>query len=91
MLVVLYQACLPDRYLDGCLHMVVSNFSPPRRLRESITQARWAIRKNEVHQQLQEALDKITVLAPAAPRKLKDIIDKRTPRYTDPKEVGCLI
>nr|XP_010913884.2 RNA polymerase I-specific transcription initiation factor RRN3 isoform X2 [Elaeis guineensis] len=80
-------AAVPDKFLDGCLHMLVSNFLPPRRLRESISQSRWLTRKKEVHSQLHLALHHIADLVPLAPMKLKDVIDKRMPRYTDPKDV----
>ncbi|XP_008805454.1 RNA polymerase I-specific transcription initiation factor RRN3-like [Phoenix dactylifera] len=80
-------AAVPDKFLDGCLHMLVSNFLPPRRLRESISQSRWLTRKKEVHSQLHLALHYIADLVPLAPMKLKDVIDKRMPRCTDPKDV----
>ncbi|XP_038983919.1 RNA polymerase I-specific transcription initiation factor RRN3-like isoform X1 [Phoenix dactylifera] len=80
-------AAVPDKFLDGCLHMLVGNFLPPRRLRESISQSRWLTRKKEVHSQLHMALHYIAELVPLAPMRLKDVIDKRMPRYTDPKDV----
>ncbi|KAG1364208.1 RNA polymerase I-specific transcription initiation factor RRN3 [Cocos nucifera] len=80
-------AAVPDKFLNGCLHMLVGNFLPPRRLQESISQSRWLARKKEVHSQLHMALHYIADLVPLAPVKLKDVIYKRMPRYTDPKDV----
>ncbi|KAG1326802.1 putative Expansin-A16 [Cocos nucifera] len=80
-------AAVPDKFLNGCLHMLVSNFLPPRRLRESISQPRWLARKKEVHSQLHLTLHYIAELVPLTPMKLKDVIDKRMPRFTDSKDV----
>lgn len=68
--------------------MLVVNFLPPRRLRESISQSRWLTRKKEIHNELHMALHYITVIIPLAPMKLRNVIDKRMPRYTDPKDVS---
>lgn len=68
--------------------MLVNNFLPPRRLRESISQSRWISRKKEVHSELRMALHYITDVVPLAPMKLKSIIEKRMPRCTDPKDVS---
>ncbi|KAJ8498735.1 hypothetical protein OPV22_009287 [Ensete ventricosum] len=83
-------AAVPDKFLDACLHMLVVNFLPPRRLRESISQSRWLTRKKEIHNELRMALHYITVIIPLAPVKLRNVIDKRMPRYTDPKDVIVL-
>ncbi|XP_065036648.1 uncharacterized protein LOC135672123 [Musa acuminata AAA Group] len=83
-------AAVPDKFLDACLHMLVVNFLPPRRLRESISQSRWLTRKKEIHNELHMALHYITVIIPLAPMKLRNVIDKRMPRYTDPKDVIVL-
>ncbi|KAJ8500245.1 hypothetical protein OPV22_010797 [Ensete ventricosum] len=83
-------AAVPDKFLDGCLHMLVNNFLPPRRLRESISQSRWITRKKEVHSELHMALHYIADVVPLAPMKLKSIIEKRMPRCTDPKDMIVL-
>nr|CAD1840155.1 unnamed protein product [Ananas comosus var. bracteatus] len=78
-------AAVPDKFLDGCLHMLVSNFLPPERLLEFESHPRFVVKKKEIHKQLHMALHYITDLVPLAPMKLKEVIDRSMPRCNDAK------
>ncbi|KAG0466812.1 hypothetical protein HPP92_018392, partial [Vanilla planifolia] len=78
-------AAVPDKFLDDCLHMLVNNFVPPKR-KIIDYRLKWMARK-KIHSELQRALLHISHMVPLAPLKLKDIIDKRIPRYTAGMEV----
>lgn len=79
-------AVVADKFLDTCLHMLVNNFEPHRRLKNSNHQRSLA-RKEEVHSQLHTVMHYISELVPLAPMKLKCIIDLKMPKCTDSKEV----
>ncbi|KAJ3693175.1 hypothetical protein LUZ60_008655 [Juncus effusus] len=89
-------AAVPDKYLDGCFHMLVTNFMPPDRIALSFEGQRWNIRKKEIHADLQLALRYISDLVPLAPLKLQFVIDKAMPRCFEPKHriiafVECML
>ncbi|ONK70178.1 uncharacterized protein A4U43_C05F31070 [Asparagus officinalis] len=79
-------AAVPDKFLNSCLHMLVSNFMAPKRIRQYNTHPRLAEKRN-IYGELYVALHHIVDLVPLAPMMLKEIIDKKMPRTTDPKEV----
>ncbi|XP_072969754.1 uncharacterized protein [Typha angustifolia] len=78
-------AAVPDKFLDGCLHMLVRNFLPPQKHLEFMSQPRWLARKKEIHHDLLMALNYISDLVPLAPMKLKEIIDRNMPKCNDSK------
>lgn len=89
-------ASVPDRYLDGCLHMLVSNFAPPERALRYLDEPKWIIRKKEVHQELHTCLQHIFQYVPLAAFKLSDVLNKTMPRLLDSKAkmnayVECLL
>ncbi|KAF3336622.1 RNA polymerase I-specific transcription initiation factor RRN3-like isoform X1 [Carex littledalei] len=69
-------AAVPDKYLEGCLHMLVSNFVPPDRVLWWLDEPKWVIRKREIHQELHTCLQYIFKYVPLAAFKLSDVLDK---------------
>ncbi|XP_078170624.1 uncharacterized protein LOC144564918 [Carex rostrata] len=78
-------AAVPDKYLEGCLHMLVSNFAPPERVLRWLDQPKWVIRKREIHQELHTCLQYIFQYVPLAAFKLSHALDKTMPRPFDSK------
>ncbi|KAJ3700966.1 hypothetical protein LUZ61_004671 [Rhynchospora tenuis] len=83
-------AAVPDKYLEGCLHMLVSNFVPP--------EPGWVItsKKREIHQELHACLQDIFQDVPLSPIKLCAVIDKTMPCIFDSKSkmstyVECML
>ncbi|KAJ6808107.1 RNA polymerase I-specific transcription initiation factor RRN3-like [Iris pallida] len=79
-------AAVPDKFLDNCLHMLVSNFMPPRRMRVASNHMRTA-EKDKIHSELHMALHYIANMVPLAPMKLRHILDRRMPKSGEPKEI----
>ncbi|KAJ4755061.1 RNA polymerase I-specific transcription initiation factor RRN3 [Rhynchospora pubera] len=89
-------AAVTDKFLEGCLHMIVSNFVPPDRVLRWLEEPKWDTRKREIHQQLRTCLQKIFEEVPLAPFKLCDILDLTTLRLSDSKAkmnvyVDCML
>ncbi|KAJ1697892.1 hypothetical protein LUZ63_006404 [Rhynchospora breviuscula] len=89
-------AVVTDKFLEGCLHMLVSNFVPPYRVLRWLEEPKWDTRKREIHQQLRTCLQKIFEEVPLAPFKLCDILDQTTLRLSDSKAkmnvyVDCML
>lgn len=79
-------AAVPDKFLDNCLQMLVNNFKAPEKIRESTIHPR-IVEKRNIYSELYMALHHIVDLVPLAPMMLKDVIDRRMPRTSEPKEV----
>lgn len=75
-------AAVPDKYLKGCLQMLVANFRPFRQIHNNK-----GADESDVHDELYLALSHITDLVPCAPLMLSEVIDQNMPRVTDSKEV----
>ncbi|KAJ3672983.1 hypothetical protein LUZ60_006357 [Juncus effusus] len=78
-------AGVADKYLDGCLQMLVANFTPPDRIALNFEGQNWNIMKKKIHTELCKALRDICDLVPLAPLKLQSVIDKTRPHFFEPK------
>uniref|UniRef100_A0A5B6ZC63 Putative RNA polymerase I-specific transcription initiation factor rrn3 n=1 Tax=Davidia involucrata TaxID=16924 RepID=A0A5B6ZC63_DAVIN len=72
-------AASSGKYVDSCLHMLVSNFMPPYSFLELLKQPRGVATKDQVLYHVHSALKDIADLVPLAPLKLQDIITQRMP------------
>ncbi|XP_042472218.1 RNA polymerase I-specific transcription initiation factor rrn3-like [Zingiber officinale] len=81
-------ATVPDKFLDNCLYTLLHNLRPPSRLKAPFNQSkRWLMRKEEVRREVYLALNCINTLVPLAPARLKILIEKCMPRFTEDKYV----
>ncbi|KAA8532095.1 hypothetical protein F0562_006763 [Nyssa sinensis] len=72
-------AASSGKYVDSCLHMLVSNFMPPPSFLELLKHPHGIARKDQVLYHVHSALRDIADLVPLAPLKLQDIITQRMP------------
>ena len=71
------QAASSGKYVDACLYMLVSNFSPPFRFIESLKLPYGKAKKEQVLDRVHFALECITDLIPLAPSRLLPIVMHR--------------
>jgi len=71
------QAASSGKYVDACLDMLVSNFSPPFRFIESLKLPYGKVKKEQVLDRVHFALECITDLIPLAPSRLLPIVTHR--------------
>ncbi|KAJ8447759.1 hypothetical protein Cgig2_015122 [Carnegiea gigantea] len=70
-------AASSGKYVDACLYMLVSNFSPPFRFIESLKLPYGKAKKEQVLDRVHFALECITDLIPLAPSRLLPIVTQR--------------
>lgn len=73
-------AASSGKYVDSCLDMLVSNFTPPFRFIESLKLPYGKVRKEQVMDRVHFALEYITGLVPLAPARLSPIVIERMQR-----------
>ncbi|CAA6667071.1 unnamed protein product [Spirodela intermedia] len=82
-------------FLDGCLDMLVRNFTPPIKLQESLSDNEWIARKSDVVDCVMSALQHITDLVPLSPMRLWPKIVREMPKSTRKKDlllyVECML
>ncbi|XP_071702066.1 RNA polymerase I-specific transcription initiation factor rrn3-like [Rutidosis leptorrhynchoides] len=67
------------KYVDLCLDMLVSNFTPPFNFLEILKQPRGLAKKDQVLSRVHFALKGIADLVPLAPSRLEQIVRERIP------------
>ncbi|KAJ8764151.1 hypothetical protein K2173_005063 [Erythroxylum novogranatense] len=76
---VINLATSSGKYLDSCLDMLVSNFTPPLYLVEALKQPRGQAKKEQVLSRLHIALKEIARLVPVAATRLSSIVVQKMP------------
>ncbi|XP_075655326.1 uncharacterized protein LOC142625575 isoform X1 [Castanea sativa] len=69
------------KYVDSCLEMLVSSFTPPFSFLDILKQPRGIAKKDQVLSRVHLALKHISDLVPLAPSKLCPIISRKMPIY----------
>lgn len=85
---IILQASSNGKFVDSCLDMLVSNFTPPKYFLDLLRHPRGHARKEEVLNRVHSALNDITVLVPLAPMRLLPIILQRMPHVFDKEAVS---
>lgn len=75
------QASSNGKYVDSCLEMLVSSFTPPFSFLDILKQPRGIAKKDQVLSRVHLALKHISDLVPLAPSKLCPIISRKMPIY----------
>ncbi|XP_078442326.1 uncharacterized protein LOC144712024 [Wolffia australiana] len=82
-------------FLDGCLDMLIVNFTPPMKLQESLSDDEWAARKKDVFDSVLLTLQNITDLVPLTPMRLWPKIVRAMPKAARQKDllvyVECML
>ncbi|KAL9234976.1 hypothetical protein vseg_009783 [Gypsophila vaccaria] len=85
-------AVCSGKFVDACLGMLVSNFSPPYRFLEALKMPYGIAKKENVLDRVHSALDCIAGLVPLAPSRLCPIIRERMPKvYQQSLRVPALL
>ena len=75
------QASSNGKYVESCLEMLVSSFTPPFSFIDMLKQPRGIAKKDQVLSRVHLALKHIADLVPLAPSKLCPIISRKMPIY----------
>lgn len=75
------QASSNGKYVESCLEMLVSSFTPPFSFMDMLKQPRGIAKKDQVLSRVHLALKHIADLVPLAPSKLCPIISRKMPIY----------
>ncbi|KAL1187642.1 hypothetical protein V5N11_005036 [Cardamine amara subsp. amara] len=73
-------AATSGKYLDSCLHMLVSNFLPPPWVIKKLSHPRVSNKKREVLSRVHAALLKISYLVPLTPSRLVPLLSLKLPK-----------
>ena len=76
---IIFQAASDGKYVDSCLTMLVSNFTPPSYFLDKLKEPHGTERKHQVLSQVHAALKSISDLVPLAPMRLLPIVLQRMP------------
>ena len=75
-----FQAASSGAFLDGCLDMLIRNFTPPPKLQDSLSVDEWAARKKDIFECVLSTLQHITDLIPLVPMRLWPKIVREMPK-----------
>ena len=76
---IMFQAASNGKYVDSCLTMLVSNFTPPSYFLDKLKEPHGLERKHQVLSRVHAALKSIFDLVPLAPTRLLPIVVQRMP------------
>lgn len=88
---IIFQAASNGKYVDSCLGMLVSNFTPPYHILDKLTLPYGMERKQQVLSRVHAALKSIADLVPLAPLRLLPIVVQRMPMVHNKQERVSLI